>query len=590
MVTRREFLKASAVAVSAPSVGAEALESDRAKSELSQKRKAVKLTGYTDRLSVQQGETIRFMISSDFPSYRTDIVRLTHGDPNPKGPGFKEEVVETPINGQFVGRKQKLNIGSYAIVPHSPLLGQTGSFTLQAWMYRTTPQKGVQGILTKWVASDHTGYGLFIGKDGSLSLWVGEKGGLVAKVGTGKPLFGSSWYFVAATFDAVSGEIVLYQEPILAWPIGDVRVVAEQSTEMKSVGKNDAAFLIGAYWESAEPETGNVGGHFNGKLDSPRLFNRALSRDEIEALKQNRPPLDLGDALIAAWDFAVDIPSRKVTDTSGHELHGRTINMPMRATTGHNWKQDETNFNLARHEYGAVHFHDDDLEDAGWEADIEFHVPAHMKSGIYAARLRARNAEEYIPFYVRPKKGTATARIAYLIPTFTYLAYANFESKVPGLLDLYKRHSDGSGVCYSSSLRPIPDMRPKSGPFLSASGRIYPRHFSADLYLLDWMEAKGHQYDVITDGDLHHEGEELLAPYKVVVTGSHPEYWSRQMLDGLKSYLEKGGRLMYLGGNGFYWITSVDPDHPSLLEVRRWGGTQTWEAAPGEYYHSTREN
>ena len=111
--------------------------------------------------------------------------------------------------------------------------------------------------------------------------------------------------------------------------------------------------------------------------------------------------------------------------------------------------------------------------------------------------------------------------------------------------------------------------------------------FNADLHLVDWLEAKGFRYDVITDGDLHDEGEELLSPYKVVITGSHPEYWSEQMLDGLQDYLSRGGRLMYLGGNGFYWVTSVDPVGGHTLEVRRKDGTQMWEAAPGEYYHST---
>ena len=546
-----------------------------------------KLTGYADRLSVQQGETIRFMVSSELPRYRADIVRLIHGDRNPKGPGFKEELVDAPMNASYVGRKQELNIGSYVMVADSRLLRQTGSFTLQAWVYPTTPKKGVQGILTKWSPSDNTGYSLFIGKDGSLHLWIGQKNGQRAEVRTGKPLHPSSWYFVAATFDAASGRVVLHQEPVVAWPRGDTRVVAEQSTHMRSVGKNKVAFLIGACWESTESGKDIVGGVFNGKIDSPRLFRRALNRDEIQALKRDGSPQELGKALVAAWDFAADIASRKVTDISANKLNGQAVNMPMRAATGHNWKQRKTNFNYARHEYGAIYFHDDDLEDAGWDVDFEFHVPAHMKSGVYAARIRAGNAEDYIPFFVRPRKGTAAAQIAYLIPTFTYLAYANSVSKVPGLLDLYDLHSDGSGVCYSSCLRPIPGMRPKSGLILPDTGRVYPRHFSADLYLVDWMEAKGHQYDVITDEDLHHEGAELLAPYQVVVTGSHPEYWSRQMLDGLKSYLEKGGRLMYLGGNGFYWVTSMDPEHPHIIEVRRWGGTQAWEAAPGEYYHST---
>jgi N,N-dimethylformamidase len=72
------------------------------------------------------------------------------------------------------------------------------------------------------------------------------------------------------------------------------------------------------------------------------------------------------------------------------------------------------------------------------------------------------------------------------------------------------------------------------------------------------------------------------------MTGTHPEYVSRDMLVALDAYLWGGGRLMYMGGNGFYWVTSVDPAAPHVIEVRRGeSGTRAWQAAPGEYYHST---
>jgi N,N-dimethylformamidase len=151
----------------------------------------------------------------------------------------------------------------------------------------------------------------------------------------------------------------------------------------------------------------------------------------------------------------------------------------------------------------------------------------------------------------------------------------------------YDYHSDGSGVSLSSRLRPILNMRPKYVMPALDMGRGAPHQLNADLHLVDWMEAKGHKYDVITDEDLHFEGADLLSPYKVIVTGSHPEYWSEQMLDALEAYLANGGRIMYLGGNGFYWVTSFHPEAPHMAEVRRWRGSQAWQAAPGEYYQST---
>ena len=50
--------------------------------------------------------------------------------------------------------------------------------------------------------------------------------------------------------------------------------------------------------------------------------------------------------------------------------------------------------------------------------------------------------------------------------------------------------------------------------------------------------------------------------------------------DALDGYLNDGGRLMYLGGNGFYWVTAVDPEDPGQIEVRRFTGTRSWQAEP----------
>jgi N,N-dimethylformamidase len=90
-------------------------------------------------------------------------------------------------------------------------------------------------------------------------------------------------------------------------------------------------------------------------------------------------------------------------------------------------------------------------------------------------------------------------------------------------------------------------------------------------------------YDVATDEDLHVLGSELLDGYAVVLTGGHPEYWTFPMLETLEDYLAQGGKLMYLGGNGFYWVTGMDADRPHLLEVRRGvSGIRAWTSHPGE--------
>ena len=568
------------------------------------------LVGYADRMGVEQGQTIRFMVSSDFPRYRVELVRLIHGDTNPSGPGYKDEGIEAPINQTYPGRRQEIRGGSYAQIEDHPALRLKGSFTLQAWISASTPGKGVQGILTKYSESDRRGYGLMLEDDGSLALWLGDPDGGVERVRTGKPIRAwvpasvfqaplpdhsgsvglnqmvnsTSWYFVAASFDAETGRVELYQKPVVEWPLDKTPPVVEESVSTRTIGQSDAPVLIAGYWSRRDEEAAWVGGHFNGKIESPRIFGRALARSEIESLYQGGTPVDP----VAAWDFSVDISSRKVSDTSPSGLDGRTVQMPTRGVTGHNWTGKQSDPQQVPEQYAAIHFHDDDVDDAGWEVDFEYRVPPTLESGVYAARLRAGNAEDFIPFLVRPKKGTATAKIAFLAPTFTYLAYANWLDDIRPLMSLYSHHSDGSGVSYASRLRPmLVELRPKVSWGDIGEFTLGPHGLNADLHLVDWLKTKGHSHDVLTDDDLHFEGWELLKPYRVIITGAHPEYWSEQMLDALESYLRQGGRLMYLGGNGFYWVTSMDPEEKHTIEIRRRAGTENWEAAPGEYHHST---
>ena len=378
-------------------------------------------------------------------------------------------------------------------------------------------------MLTKW-AGVRGGYGIFIDEEGRLALWIADASGKTEKLASRQPLrpwvpaipgmnnrpqgVTTAWYFVAVTFDAGSGKVEIHQDPLNTFTFDPTRVVTERSATIRTLATHDSPLLIAGAWERPD----RVHAHFNGKIDNPRLYREVLSRQAIADIKQGQP----GPPPLAAWDFAADIESERITDTGPVRLHGRTVNLPMRAVTGHNWDSFEMDYKQARPQYGAIYFHDDDIDDARWEVGFEYRVPDTLRSGMYAARLRGGSFEDYIPFTVRPKKGQPkSARIALLIPTFSYLAYAGTGTSAFRPLSLYSRHSDGSGVCYSSRLRPITNMRPK----IQTNN---PWQFMADTHLIDWLDVKQFDVDFLTDEDLHFEGAAALTPYKVVMTATHP--------------------------------------------------------------------
>ena len=563
------------------------------------------IVGYADRFSVRAGDTIHFMVSCKLPSYQADIVRLIHGDLNPEGPGFKERLVQNV--GTFSGQSQKLVIGSYAVVPDHPLLRLKESFTLLAWVSSTTPSKSSQGLLTKWSDSSGTGYGLVLDGDNGLSLWIGGSDGRVERISTGVPLRRAFWYFVAASYDAATGRVLLYQQPKTMWPMDETAAVVEKDIGRLGIAENGMPLIMAGYCEGEESARPDISGLYNGKIDRPAVFGRGLSLQELESLRDGASPSEFGDSLIGAWDFARDFSSDQATDSSNNSLHGYTVNRPTRAMKGHDWSANYLDFNLAPQEYGAIHFHDDDLDDARWDVSFEFQVPQDLKSGVYGARLTGGDSEDYVPFFVRPASGASSSKILFLVPTNSYLTYANnhmydrmpYLTEWPGpvspqdkfivenhLNSTYDIHTDGSEVFYTSRRRPIMTMRPKYNFSFPNMGRGGPWQFNGDLHLVDWLDEQGYDYDVATDEDVQREGAELFRPYNVVVTGSHPEYWSGQGLDAMETYLVGGGSLMYLGGNGFYSVVSFPPDSTHCIEMRRTAGPPLGQGELGEFYHS----
>src|SRR5690606_42001693 len=88
------------------------------------------------------------------------------------------------------------------------------------------------------------------------------------------------------------------------------------------------------------------------------------------------------------------------------------------------------------------------------------------------------------------------------------------------------------------------------------------KHYPADSHHIAWLEAKGYDYDLITDWELHHEGYDLLKPYRVVMTGSHPEYHTREMLDALETYRDNGGRVCRPRGAGARSESALSQEKP----------------------------
>ena len=555
----------------------------------------IPLTGYSDRLSAAPGERIAFKVSSAAAGpYRARLARVVHADPNPAGPGVKIEDLAARFTIERPSRAQPLAQGSYVRVEAATALRTPGPITVTVLVWPTFAAKREQCVISRWDEAAQAGWALSLSA-GGVTARIGAPGGASLAVTTGPALPLRQWHRIWLAADPAAGTLRVGHAPLT----GGGR--EEASAPLPPAARLDAGapLLIGA---RLAPEARE---HYNGKIEDPLLLAAAMAAPDTLVLDPLLPPTEL----IAGWDFSRGIDGLDVADVGPHRLGGRLVNLPTRAVTGARWTGREMCWRHAPREYAAIHFHDDDVYDVGWTTDFEFTVPDDLPSGAYLMRLSAEGHADDLPFYVRPPLGRPRADVCYIASTYTYQAYANhargssdaaYRERVaawgasPHIPDhhpdygwsTYNRHRDGSGICYSSRLRPVLTFRPRYLTFLDARGSGL-RHYSADTHLLDWLEAQGIRCDVVTDEDVEAEGAALLAPYATVLTGSHPEYHTARTLDAHAGYLDGGGKLVYLGGNGFYWRIATSPAVPGVIEVRRAeGGIRAWDAQTGEYYHA----
>jgi N,N-dimethylformamidase len=558
----------------------------------------MKIIGYPAELIYRPGDKARFMVSTDgIAAFDATLVRIVCGDPRETGPAFKETAIAACRRSAVPGRKQMTEIGSFMTVPPGPSLANRDiGFVFN--LFPTTPTKGDQTLLARWDEARKLGFKIGIDERARLQMEVGDGTGATARLVLPRALPARRWTTVGVGLASDSGRMTLMTKPVDQHGFGNE---PEEATGdgLRLEGKLASLPLsFAARWtgRNAAPK---MTGFFNGRLESPVLLARIPARADIEAY-QSGPEQVQKPA--ARWDFGQDFATSRIVDRVGG-LDGELVNLPSRGVTGAQWDGTCQRFQDQPAHYRAVHFHDDDLEDCGWEESFSFDLPRDLASGIYAAKLTAAAEEHHVVFLVEEHSGENRADIAFLASSVTYVAYSNehYDFDDPNMemkngavavydasdlylnehrelgLSTYDRHSDGYGVFYSSARRPLFSMQVKH--------KIWA--LNADTHITDWLEARHLPYDLITDHAVHAEGLSRLARYKTVITGTHPEYWTTAMWEAMTRYLAAGGRLIYLGGNGFYWRTAIHPQKPWLIELRRAEtGARYWDSEPGEAYMS----
>ena len=561
---------------------------------------------YADRQSVRPGGTIDFKVSCiGADAYRADIVRLLSPavGPGPHTPSFREVELDTPVGGEHPAVYQPIYPGSYVLVPGRGGTELPRGFTVCLNVCPTRLESGRQTLFSAFDDRTESGIALFIDGNGRLGVTLGagtDEDGGAGTFHSRIALEENRWTSVAVSC-APDGAVRFHTASIPSNLLEAPRREHDELAGGRAPVLGPGPISMGARIATDGEGRAHPTSCFNGRIERVRMFDRVLDRTEAADLF-GRGPAAPAEGALADWDFSIGIDGEDAADASDNGWDGRTRNLPTRGVGGSNWSGGAKDWRERPEEYGAIHFHEDDLSDAGWDTSLTLEVPDDWPSGCYAGRFRAGGAEFYTPFAVLPPADGPTAEVVFLLPTATYCAYANLRIRLTSqwnelihgrltVLDdtdllmlrfpeigrsTYDSHTDGSTVVYSSMHRPVTNFRPK--------GRIYK--FCQDLLIVAWLEAEGVPFDVITDDDLDRLGVEAVAPYRTVITSSHPEYISTGIFDAVESYLRGGGRLMYIGGNGFWHRFAYHPSRPGVGEVRRTDLPRLWISDVSQGHHS----
>ena len=217
-------------------------------------------------------------------------------------------------------------------------------------------------------------------------------------------------------------------------------------------------------------------------------------------------------------------------------------------------------------------------------------IIAPEQSGLYYLHARGKSGAFFtFPWVVAPSE--PTAKLAVLASDITWNAYNNFGGRsnyihadrlpstptVNARLEL-KRYTDPERGSYGSdSYAPVSLDRPQPFNHIDETeqltdpiaGRQGCHLAAAEWRLLGWLERNGFDYDLYGETQFHFDRFQL-DDYQSLILSTHPEYWSNSMYRTLKAWVfERGGRLIYLGGNGLNCEVEFLDEHRIVYQNTR---------------------
>jgi len=205
-------------------------------------------------------------------------------------------------------------IDDYIVISSNESLDITGSFTFIAWVNVSDSTNDHQIVLSKWYKGcvHNRSYVLEFHPNGK-TLQIPVGGGIstdnYSNAFSEKDISFDEWYFIVAMYDMTSIKIFINGEQTCSL------------TTSGTIPKTDTLFYIGRHECTTDKNT------FYGKIDDIRIYNRALSIDEIDEIYNDKNEQcnyydSDNDGVINLWDKCSDTPVNSYVNKNGCKATG----------------------------------------------------------------------------------------------------------------------------------------------------------------------------------------------------------------------------------------------------------------------------
>ena len=167
------------------------------------------IVGYSDKISVRQGETIEFKVSSYLKTpFTASLKRSISADPNPKGIGIIEKDASKYFKkSSLKSREQKFNPGSYGVCKKTLKIEFNRELLIKVIIYPTFLNNNKQTILA------YDGLEVYLNSDGKVTLSINKE-----LISIKEKLSLKKWYEIQAKIYS-NGKIYLSKAPYYKTPI-----------------------------------------------------------------------------------------------------------------------------------------------------------------------------------------------------------------------------------------------------------------------------------------------------------------------------------------------------------------------------------